>query len=190
MRNLRIVLFVIVAAAQLAVAGNAIVRSELALRTGELFRFRIYPVDPVDAFRGRYVAIRFAVDRAPVADDFEVRSSKFVFVPVEVDEEGYAVLGQARHEPPADGAYLRLRAGGVITEEDGTKTIWIALPFRRYYMDEDLAPEAERAVWSGRRGQREASVGVRIRLGVGVIDELYIDDLPIHQWLTENSGER
>ncbi len=72
-RSLRLALFVVVALVQLAVAGGAIVKSELALRTGEAFRFRIQPVDPVDAFRGRYVAIRFAVERAPATDDLEVR---------------------------------------------------------------------------------------------------------------------
>ncbi len=54
-------------------------------------------------------------------------------------------------------------------------------------MDEDLAPEAERAVWSGPRGEREASVTVRVRNGVGVIEDLYIDDVPIHRWLAENA---
>ena len=61
------------------------------------------------------------------------------------------------------------------------------MPFRRFYMDEDKAPKAERAVWGGRRGQRKASVSVRVRNGVGVIEELYIDDVPIHQWLAENA---
>jgi hypothetical protein len=185
-RMVRIALFVVVAVVQLAVATGAIVKSELALRTGEAFRFRIQPVDPVDAFRGRYVAIRFAVDRAPAPDDLELRRGKFVCVPIEVDEDGFAALGLAELEPPPSGAYLRLRAGGVYPDEDGNRYVWISLPFRRFYMDEDLAPEAERAVWAGRRGQREASIGVRIRHGVGVIEELYIDDVPIHQWLEEN----
>jgi len=57
-------------------------------------------------------------------------------------------------------------------------------------MDEERAPEAERAVWAGRRGQREASISVRVRNGVGVIEELYIDDVPIHQWLVENAQDR
>jgi len=47
-RRLRVALFALVALVQLAVAGGAIIRSELALRTGEVFRFRIQPVDPVD----------------------------------------------------------------------------------------------------------------------------------------------
>ena len=186
-RMLRIGIFVVVADVQLAVATGAIVRSELALRTGEAFRFRIQPVDPVDAFRGRYVAIRFAVERAPAAEDLEVRRGTFVCVPIEVDDDGYAALGPAELEPPSSCAYLRLRGCGLYPDEDGKRYVWINLPFRRYYMDEDLAPEAERAVWSGPRGQREASVSVRIRNGFGVIEELYIDDVPIHRWLAENN---
>ena len=188
-RKLRLVIFGVVALVQLAVAGGAIVRSELALRTGEAFRFRIRPVDPVDAFRGRYVAIRFAIDRAPVADDLELRHKKRVFAPIEIDADGFAILGQADVDPPADGPYLRLRATGIYPDEEGNRFVWVLMPFGRYYMDEDLAPKAGRAVWGGRRGQREAFVSIRIRNGVGVIEELYVDGVPIHQWLAENSDK-
>jgi uncharacterized membrane-anchored protein len=188
-RRWRIALFALVAMVQLAVAGGAIIRMELALRTGEVFRFRIQPVDPVDAFRGRYVAIRFALDRAPAPDGFELRRSQWVFVPLQVDSGGLAAFGPATLDRPASGAYLRLRSGGVYPDEDGVRRAWVTMPFNRYYMDEDLAPEAERAVWSRRSGQREASVTVRVRNGVGVIEELYIDDIPIHQWLADNAPE-
>lgn len=188
-RKLRLALFAVVALVQLAVAGGAIVKSELALRTGEAFRFRIQPVDPVDAFRGRYVAIRFAIDRAPVADDLELRLKKRVFVPIEIDADGFAILGRADVEPPARGSYLRLQAGGIYPDEEGIRFVWVSMPFGRYYMDEDLAPKAERAVWGGPRGQREAFVSVRVRDGVGVIEDLYVDGVPIHQWLAENAEE-
>jgi uncharacterized membrane-anchored protein len=188
-RGLRLALFAVVALVQIAVAGGAILRSELALRTGDAFRFRIQPVDPVDAFRGRYVAIRFAIDRAPVADDLELRPKKRVFVPIEVAVDGFAILGRADVEPPARGPYLRLRAAGIYPDEEGNRFVWVSMPFRRYYMDEDLAPKAERAVWGGPRGQREAFVSVRVRDGVGVIEELYVDGVPIHQWLAENASE-
>jgi uncharacterized membrane-anchored protein len=184
--KLRLALFLVVALVQLAVAGAAVYRSELALRTGEAFRFRIQPVDPVDAFRGRYVAVRFAIDSAPVAEGTTVRPRKPVFIPIEVGNDGYAVFGSADIEAPERGAYLRLRAGVVTPDEEGKMHVWVAMPFRRFYMNEKLAPEAERAVWTGPRGRREASVSVRIRNGVGVIEELYIDDVPIHQWLAEN----
>lgn len=188
-RRVRIILFVVVALVQLAVAGGAIFRSELALRTGEVFRFRIQPVDPVDAFRGRYVAIRFALDRALAPEDLEVARQQWVFVPLKVDSDGLSAFGPAALDPPEDGAYLRLRSRGIYPDEDGVRRVWVTMPFNRFYMDENLAPEAERAVWGGRRGQREASVTVRVRRGVGVLEELYIGEIPIHQWLADNAPE-
>ena len=131
----------LVAVVQLAVAGGAIVRSELALRTGEAFRFRIQPVDPVDAFRGRYVAIRFAIDRAPVADDLELRTKKRVFAPIEIDADGFAILGQADVDPPADGPYLRLRAGGIYPDEEGNRFVWVSMPFRSLLHGRGPRPE-------------------------------------------------
>ncbi len=187
-RRWRIALFAVVAVVQLAMAGGAIIRSELALRTGEVFRFRIQPVDPVDAFRGRYVAIRFALDRTPAPDGLELGRRLWVYVPLQRDGDGFATFGAATLARPTSEAYLRLKSGGVYPDEDGQRCAWVTIPFNRYYMDEDLAPEAERAVWNGRRGEREASVTVRVRNGVGVIEELYIDDTPIHQWLAENAN--
>ena len=43
--RLRLVLFLIVAIVQLAVAGAAIFKSELALQAGEVFKFRVQPVE-------------------------------------------------------------------------------------------------------------------------------------------------
>ncbi len=187
MKSSRLALFVLVALVQLAVAGGAIVKHELTLRYGEAFRFRIQPVDPVDAFRGRYVAIRFAEDRAPVAEDLDIGSGERVFVPIEVGVDGFARLGQADVEPPSSGAYLHLRAGIIAPDEDGTRHVWVSMPLQRFYMDEDLVAETERAVWGGSGGRRQASVSVRVRDGIGVIEELYIDDVPVHEWLAENA---
>ena len=52
-KRLRLALFIVLAVIQLSVAAGAIIRSEIALRSGEVYRFKLRPVDPVDAFRGR-----------------------------------------------------------------------------------------------------------------------------------------
>ncbi len=186
--RLRLVLFLIVAIVQLAVAGAAIFKSELALQAGEVFKFRVQPVDPVDAFRGRYVAVRSALDRAPVEDGFEVKPGRWIFVPLHLDDEGFAAFGMAGLGEPDEGAFLKLRSGGIFTDEDGARRLSVSLtPFGRYYMDEKLAPEAERAVWGGPRGEREAFITVRVRNGTGVLEDLWIDGIPIHEWLAANS---
>lgn len=185
----RLALFVIVAIIQLAVAGGAIFKSELALTSGEVFKIRVQPVDPVDAFRGRYVTVRSALDRAPVADDFDLKPGRWIFVPLQVDDEGFTVFGAVALDEPDTGAYLKLRAGGTFLNEDGARMVSLSVThFGRYYMNEKLAPEAERAVWGGNRGQREAFITVRVFNGTGVLEDLWVDGIPIHQWLTENAN--
>jgi len=186
--RIRCTLFVVVALVQLAVAGGAIYRSEMALRNGEVFRFRVQPVDPVDAFRGRYVAIRFEVDRAPAPDDLEVRRGRWIFAPVLIDAEGFAYLGEVVLEPLSEGSYLRFRTSGIYPDENGLRYAWATLPFGRYYMDEEMAQETERGLW--RRGRREAWVTVRLLDGTGVIEDLWVEGLPVRQWLADGGAER
>lgn len=186
-KTLRLALFVILAVVQLTVAAGAIIRSEMALRTGEVYRFRLQPVDPVDAFRGRYVALRFAADRAPVAENHSFVHQRRIFVPLETDAEGFAVLGPAVGRAPDDGAYLRLRGGVEFDDDDGRRVVSVALPFRRYYMTEELAKEVDRSLW--RRGLRPAWVTVRVLNGAGVIEDLWVDGQPVREWLADGGPE-
>lgn len=187
-RTLRLMFFIVLAIAQLAVAGRAIFLSELTLRTGDVYRFRIAPVDPVDAFRGRYVNLRFAEDRAPVAEETPNLSQEMVYVPLVLDDEGFATFGTVKLETPEDGAYLRLRSGVEFLDDEGEKRLSLALPFRRYYMTERLAKEVDRSLW--RRGLRPAWVAVRVRDGIGVIEDLYVDGLPVREWLAAGGPEK
>ena len=187
-RTLRLVLFIVVAAIQLTVAAGAIIRSEVALRTGETFRFKLQPVDPVDAFRGRYVALRFVEDHAPLPDGLTQLNQRKVYVPLVDDGDGFATFGPVALEPPADGAYLRLRSGVEYVDDDGRPVVSLAVPFRRYYMTEKLAKEVDRSLW--RRGQRPAWVTVKVHAGTGVIDDLFVDGVPVRDWLSGGGPER
>jgi uncharacterized membrane-anchored protein len=187
-KRLRMVLFVILAVIQLAVAAGAIIRSEIALRSGEVFRFRLQPVDPVDAFRGRYVALRFVVERAAVSDGTPILRNQKVWVPLVVDDEGFVSFGPVELEKPDDGAALRLRAGVDFTDEDGDRMVSLALPFQRYYLTEELAKAVDRSLW--RRGRRPAWVEVRVRNGTGVVEDLYVDGRPVREWLAAGGPEQ
>jgi uncharacterized membrane-anchored protein len=59
MKNARLVLFIIFASLTLTAPLSRIWKYESALRRGKLHRFRTQPVDPYDAFRGRYVTLSF-----------------------------------------------------------------------------------------------------------------------------------
>ena len=58
------------------------------------------------------------------------------------------------------------------------------LPFDRYYMEEKLAPAAEAAYrQNSGREKRDAYVVVRIRSGRAVIEDLFICEKPILEYI-------
>ena len=167
---------------QLAVPAWMIVLREITLRLGTPFKFETAPVDPVDAFRGRYVAIRVQESSVPtVSQGQAVESGQTVYATVENKTNGYARLAALSRERPASGDYIRAKA-----EYGGT----VVLPLDRFYMNEKLAPKAEQAYRdNSRSGNRNAYVLVRVRHGDAVIENLFVDGKPIGDFLRE-SGNR
>ncbi|MEZ4484557.1 MAG: GDYXXLXY domain-containing protein [Syntrophotaleaceae bacterium] len=164
---------------QLAVPASMIAGREMTLRHGQAFRFRTAPVDPYDPFRGRFVALNLEAASAPLPKDGKLTYRQKVLVRLAVDEAGFAYCRDIVPEPPAEGAYLAARVQSWDKER-----VRLQLPFDRYYSEEELAPEIERAYRAhSRRGKQEAFIAVRVRDGRGVLEELYIDELPVGEYL-------
>lgn len=177
-------LFVITVLAQLAVPVSMIVSREITLREGSVYHFRTRPVDPYDAFRGRYVALGFEQQLVAVTNTTAYRSGRRVFVSLGTDTEGFAQLTGVSFLRPSAGAYLTTRVQYV----SGTSNVNVNLPFDRYYMNECDAPAAEQAynMASRREGGKPAYVVVRVRHGMAVIEDLMVEDSPIRTYLTRS----
>ncbi len=174
-RNLMIGLFAVAVIAQLAVPGWILARHENVLRNGETFKFRCAPVDPVDLLRGRYVALGFREMRATGIPDLD-HGIDPLYVSFETGEDGFARAADVFPDPPTDRPYLRV--GKHDWRPMGHGEVRIDLPFNRFYMDENAAPEAERAMRRRNGEAREAYLEVRIMDGRAVPVELYIDGKP------------
>jgi uncharacterized membrane-anchored protein len=196
---MKIVLLVVLSAAQLTAAAWSIVRYELTLANGDVYKIKTVPVDPADPFRGRYVAIQPVLTLANPVDP-EVGSlldqigvfrpnaaRKTAYVVLSNDAAGFARADQVVSEPPRTGDYLeiagaRLRAIGPVEQGRQPEVVReVVLPFDRYYMAEAAASAAEqRYRETSRRGtNRDTWITVRVRNGVGVIDGLFIDGVRI-----------
>jgi uncharacterized membrane-anchored protein len=178
-----------VAALQLATPAYMLAGRERTLRTGEAFRFQTAPVDPYDAFRGRYVALSVGTTNVPwTGEAFTRRRGRTVYVTLAQGANGYAVLQEAGPRRPAQGAYVRARAWNYAAAGQ----VNVRLPIDRFYLPEDEAPEAERAYREhSRRGNQAAEVVVRVRQGDLVIEDLLVEGKPIRAWLaaqTEPEG--
>ena len=141
---------------QLLAPGYLIFRNYDTLGTGESYKFNVRPYDPYDPFRGRYVALN-ANER-----------TYYTYAVLERDAQGYAIISPfSSDRVPVSGVYAK------------------NLKLDRYYMNESMAPIAERI-------QRSLSnddimyLLVKVKRGHYVIEGLYINDIPIEQYISHH----
>jgi hypothetical protein len=165
MKNYRLILIIILAVIQLAVPAYLVFDKYDTLRNGVEIKLRSYPVDPYDAFRGRYVSLNVnAFSQNMTSADRENKPYGIIGF----DDEGFAVIEELSEKPPERGLYVKSES-----------KYYFSLPVGRYYMDEKLAPAAEIAV---RGNQSQAYVTARIKKDKLVVSGLYIDGVPIEDY--------
>lgn len=178
MKYWRLILFGLVASAQLAVPGSLIWKREHTLRQGNVWKFRTAPVDPVDVFRGRYVALRFDIETQEISPPPNSNYSDKVFVTLKANAEGFAEIDQVFATKPTGDDFMEAQLSG--------KTI--AMPFDKYWVTERDAPAAESAYRNlSRRGNQKAHVSVRVFRGDAAIEQLYLDNQPLGDYLRTNA---
>ncbi len=167
MSALRTALLLLACAAQLALAGGSVWRLESGL-TGTAYRFETAPVDPVDPFRGRYVALAFPVANVPIAGEGELGGE--AYARVEVGDDGLARLREVYVHPPEGIDSVPVE----VLSTHGQRAR-VRLAFDRFYLPEEQAPLVEQQM-RDRRGRSIAVV--RVRPGHAVLEELRLDDAP------------
>ncbi len=169
-------LFVVLAILQVSAALYMVWRWEDILQTGQSYRWQTAPVDPYDALRGRYVRFSFKGIKVPLVGEAVPGVGQRAYALIGRDEKGYAVLQGVQSERPRKGEYVRVKV-----QQVSAGFVSVNLPFDRFYLEESLAPEAEKA-FRAAAGQ-ESSVAVRIKNGDAVVEELYIENIPLLDYL-------
>jgi uncharacterized membrane-anchored protein len=190
--TIRFVVLAVVVSAQFLVPYSLIHRWERVHEEGELFRFVTQPIDPVDPFQGRYVALNIEQNYIfdPAAYTRLVERQQRGFALVDVDDDGFARFSSWSDERPANGAYLATGAyRGTVNfnrnnpREESQKVLRLKIPFSRYYMPETKAPLAEiEAATANREGH--CWVEVRILEGQAVIEDVKIDGQSLRDLVT------
>ena len=186
-RNMILLGFVIVAAAQLVVPAWMIVGRELTLREGQVFKFKTRPVDPDDAFRGRYVWLGLEPESVRVPDTAQWQHGYYerkCYAVLGRDTNGFVMVKRLDRAWPAGETAVQVHTTWVDTNSMA-HIQWPGLD--RYYLMEDKAPEAEAAYHNhSLRTNQTCHVTVRVRGGQAVVENLFIADQPIHAWLREH----
>ena len=177
--KLSLLLFTVLIPIQLLIPASMILEQETVLHKGKEYKLRSQPIDPYDAFRGRYVRLGFDTTTIAVPENHRKRNTQKAYAFLDTDDQGFSFIKEIVFDTPTGTDYLRVRIG---TIRNGKATvIW---PFERYYMEESKAPEAEK-LYRSRNDESEAYITVRIYKGTGVIAGLYIDDMRIEERINQ-----
>ena len=178
MKKLRLIIFIVVALAQISLPASMIWKRQRTLREGRLWKFRTAPTDPVDAMRGRYLTLRFAAEtfpqREPVPDHGDM-----LYVKLKEDADGFAVVDEISNEPQSGNSIVRADNYGYSAGQNR-----IHFPFDSFWVSEADAPAAEEAyVEHSRRDKLDAYVTVRVRGSDAAVEELYVAGQPLRDYL-------
>ena len=183
-------LFIAVVLAQMAIPAFHIFTYENALHSGAPYKFRTGPVDPADPFRGRYLALSYADTVAPLRPGDHLEESDSAYVTLGTDEDGFALFTEIAGRPPRQGEYIRVTAA--FPEQENATMLRFRIPFDRLYLGETVAPRAERAYRDlddlPDRDAQAAYVLVRVRNGVGAVENLFIHGKTIREFVQEHSA--
>lgn len=159
-----------------------IYEQETVLVKGTMYKFRLAPVDPYDAFRGRYLALNYNFNNIKTSESFKAGDQ--AFAKIAVDSAGYAYLFDVSHTPPSS-QYL----SSIARYQDAKGLITLGVPesMKRYYLNEELAPQAEKEVqkfrFSNDNNEVDAFAEVKIYNGHSNLIELYLKNMPILEYL-------
>jgi uncharacterized membrane-anchored protein len=177
----RLAVFALVGLAQLAVPASLIWKREQTLRHGSVWKFRTAPVDPVDAFRGRYIALQFEAEGQTISPPPDFGYDQMVFVTLRLNSEGFAEIDQVLPSKPTVDDFIEAQLRG--------KTV--LLPFDKYWVTERDAPAAEAAYRAqSRRDKQNAFCTVRVFRGDAALEQLYLDGQPLGEYLCANSAPK
>ena len=171
--------FALLVFAQLFVPAKMIIDKELVLGSGTSFKFKVRPVDPNDPFRGKYITLNYVDQRIDVPTEPEWLRKETVYILYEKDSLGYAKVTHVSKEKPTESSdYLKTKVTHVTLYQD-KQVLNIEFPFKRFYMEESKAGEAERiywhSLWKTRGSENPPTYAVlSIKNGKGVLKDVMI----------------
>ncbi len=198
-KNLIISFISLMMALQLGFLIYLIKSNEIILKDGKIFKFKTAPVDPFNAFKGRYVALNFdagnfTLDKLPDSMSCEYNRRPKIIYALIGNKDGFAYVKNISIKKPNDSEdYLTIRQfycdeeykyddNLKISIETGSYKINLTFPFSAYYLEETHAPKAEKLYNDNNKNSNNTYALIKINKGNALIQDLYINNKPIKEY--------
>lgn len=176
---LSLVMLGLLALVQLYVPASMIFEREEVLDKGRGYHFALEPVDPSDPFRGKYLTLYFRHDTLAMQEYSTVPKAHWGYVTFRQDQAGFARIDRISHTRPSQTpTYLKAR---IYYRQEGQRVnAFVEYPFDRFYLEESKALPAEKAYARAMQDSSQAAYAlVKIKEGEAVLEEVYIDGVPV-----------
>jgi len=192
-KHIFILTFSLVALVQIYVPAKMVYDSEHVLIAGKDFKFKTAPVDPTDPFRGKYITLRYDIDRFNVISDDDWPNDEKIYVHLTEDSLGYAKIIDVTKDRPDNGVdYVdaTVRYSHPINQPNASvRRLRIKYSFDRYYMEESKAYDAEIAYRNSLRNRTgDTYTLVTIKDGKPVIKDVLLNGVPIREVVIRNQA--
>lgn len=181
-RMQKLAAFVLLALLQLGVVFYMVWHWEDVAQNGRVVHLAVKPVDPYDLLRGRYIDLNFG--ELKVATDVPFENGEKVYAVFEEENERVKITAVSRTKPD-NQEYVNAK---VSYYNSKANTVQVMVPFKRYYMPEELAPLAEKLY--NRRAINDGVARLRVKNGDAVIEEIYFGDKTIYEHLKDGAAEK
>lgn len=177
-KNLSLVVFILVALAQLYIPARMILNQEEVLNSGTDYKFRTAPIDPTDPLRGKYITLNFENNTINIQNQDDWLTGETVYVLLKKDSNGFAVIQSvSKTKIESTKEYLKTKVSGVNQNE-----LVVKYPFDRYYMEESKAADAESLYRESQVDTNQVTYAlVSIKEGEAVLKDVFINDIPIRE---------
>jgi len=179
MRRLKLI-FVIMFTIQLIVPLSMIIEKEVVLNKGETIKFQVRPIDPYDAFRGKYLSIGIVENRV-ITNTENYREGQDVYASIVVDSDGFGKPAAINTEPYENEQYIKCKIDYV--SED---SVVLNFPFDRFYINEEYSELGEELYSQYSSGEKEdAYISVRISRGKSVLEKMFLSGIEINDFIKQ-----
>jgi len=182
-----IIAFVLLTLIQLAVPAKMIWDSEGTLLHGERHLLQLFPIDPNDPFRGKYINLRFEIENYITDQPCIVEGESKQYVTLYKGASRFSsVMNISTVRPKVDSYFNTDLYCYAIDSQNSQYNL--ELPFKKYFMAESLAEGAERlATESLRDSTSDVYAEVFIHRGQARIKHIYIGEQTIESVISENA---
>lgn len=176
-----VLIFILVVMAQLYVPASMIFQQEEIIETGTAYKFKTQPVDPSDPFKGKYIFLNYEQNHFP-STDTTWRQNEVIHISLKTDSLGFMKASKISREIPNSADYVTAK---VDWYNDSEKMVYYRFPFNEFYMNESKAYDAEVAHTKAQQDSLPTNTYalVYVLRGKGVLGNVYIDDIPIGEYV-------